>query len=105
LYGQNYVDLANYIDLFCPMTYYLDYRITPDDVGIAGKWVKKLTGKPVFAGIQIHPSEASSTRGRSPTPDETRRSLESCFKNGADWIVFFRLGFFLQSPGIQEEAS
>ncbi|MEM4230055.1 MAG: hypothetical protein QXZ66_09900 [Thermoproteota archaeon] len=104
-YGQNYTDLANYVDLFCPMTYYLDYSVTPDDFGIAGKWFRELTGKPVFAGIQLHPSEASSTRGRSPTPNEIQRSLESCLRNEIEGAIFFRLEFILQSPEIQEVVS
>lgn len=99
-YGQNYTDLANYVDLFCPMTYYLDYGVTPDDVGIASKWVKELTGKTVFAGIQVHPSEASSTKGRSPTPSEIQCCLESCLRNGLDGVIFFRLEFILQRPEI-----
>ncbi|MBO3798279.1 MAG: hypothetical protein QXI42_06160 [Thermoproteota archaeon] len=84
------------------MTYYLDYSVTPDDVGIAGKWVRELTGKPVFAGMQLHPSEASSTKGRSPTPSEIQRSLESCLRNEIEGTVFFRLEFILRSPEIQE---
>lgn len=88
-YGQNYTDLAKYVDLFCPMTYHLDYGVEPQLVGQAATWVRLLTGKPVFAGIQTHPSENPSTAGKVPTPEELDAAMKSCRKHGVDGVVFF----------------
>ena len=98
-YGQNYEDLAKYVDLFCPMTYYLDYNVPPSLVGLAAKWVKEATGRAVFAGIQLHPSEHPSTKGREPEPREVEECLRSCAEGGADGVAFFRLGIVLAKWG------
>ena len=66
-YGQNYTNLAKYADLFCPMTYFLDYNVLPEDVEQTARWVKELTGETVFADVQTHRSEYSCT-GEYPTP-------------------------------------
>jgi len=100
-YGQNYTDLAKYVDLFCPMTYYLDYGIAPEDVGMANRWVKELTNKPVFAGIQLHPSEASATQGKDPSVREIERNLNSCSENGIDGVIFYRFEFIIQNSDIE----
>jgi len=36
-YGQNYTNLAKYVDLFRLMTYFLDYNVLPEDVGQAAR--------------------------------------------------------------------
>lgn len=94
-YGQNYEDLRKYVDLFCPMTYYLDYDVPPNLVGLAAKWVKEVTKKPVFAGIQLYPSEHPSTKGKEPELSELLSCLNSCLENGIDGVIFFRLGILL----------
>lgn len=94
-YGQNYEDLSEYVDLFCPMTYYLDYNIPPDFIGIAARWVKEVTKRPVFAGIQVHPSEHPETEGKEPEPSELLSCLTSCLENGVDGVVFFRFKMLL----------
>jgi len=90
-YGQNYTDLAKYVDLFCPMTYYLDYNVPPEAIGPAIKWIKEVTGKSVFAGVQIYPGP----NYREPTPDEIKRCIKAAIENGADGVIFFRLGAVL----------
>ncbi len=90
LYGQNYMDLRHYVDIFVPMTYYLDYNISPEKVPVAAKWVKEITGKTVYAGIQLHPGEHPQTRGRIPTIQEIQVMLEGCSRNGIDGVCFFR---------------
>lgn len=102
VYGQNYIELAKFIDLFCPMTYYLDYNVTPEKVGVAAKWVKELTDKPVFAGIQLHPSEHPSTKGKKPTPDEIKRNLEACLENKVDGVIFFRYYEYILEDQVRE---
>ena len=90
-YGQNYTDLAKYVDLFCPMTYFMDYNVDPRDVGKACYWIKKITGKPVFAGVQTHPSEHSSTFGKYPTKRDLIEVLKSCKEYKVDGVIFFAL--------------
>lgn len=90
-YGQNYTDLAKYVDLFCPMTYYLDYGVSPEQVGLAAYWVKKITKKPVFAGIQTHPSENPATLGKIPTAKDIEIMLKACLKYKIDGAVFYAL--------------
>ncbi len=94
-YGQNYTDMAKYVDLFCPMTYHLDYGVPPRKVGVAAGWVKSLTGKPVFAGIQLHPSYG----GEQPSKLEIMEAVESCFQLGVDGIALFELSYICQRLG------
>jgi len=86
-YGQNYTDLARYVDLFCPMTYHRDYGVDPSSVGIAAKWVKELTHRKVFAGIQLHPDSSNIF----PSKDEVREALNSCLNKDINGIIFFSL--------------
>ena len=81
------------------MTYYLDYNVPPSLVGLAAKWVKEATGRAVFAGIQLHPSEHPSTKGREPEPREVEECLRSCAEGGADGVAFFRFGIVLAKWG------
>ncbi len=90
-YGQNYTDLAKYVDLFCPMTYFKDYNVHPKDAGKVCYWIRKITGKPVFAGVQTHPSEHSSTFGKYPTQKELMEVLASCKEYNIDGVIFFAL--------------
>lgn len=94
-YGQSYEDLSKYVDLFCPMTYYLDYNIPPNLVGIASRWIKEVTKKPVFAGIQLHPSEHPETEGKEPELDELLSCFTSCLENGINGVIFFRFEMLL----------
>ncbi|RLE93596.1 MAG: hypothetical protein DRN04_06650 [Thermoprotei archaeon] len=90
-YGQNYTDLAKYVDLFCPMTYYLDYGVSPREAMIGAKWVKDLTGKPVFAGIQLHPVDSLK-----PTVNEIKNSLDTCIEEKLDGIIFFKMHHLME---------
>jgi len=96
-YGQKYRDLARCVDVFCPMTYYLDYGVKPEDVGKAAKWIKEETRKPVFAGIQLHPSENPTTKGRIPTTEEVENCLKSCENNEVDGVVFFEMRYLIEN--------
>ncbi len=89
-YGQNYLDLKEYIDLFIPMTYYLDYNVSPEKAIRAAKWVKELTTKNVYAGIQLHPGEHPLTKGKIPSISDIDIMLRECMKNGLDGACFFR---------------
>ena len=89
-YGQNYLDLKQYIDLFIPMTYYLDYNVSPEKAIRAAKWVKELTLKTVYAGIQLHPGEHPETKNKIPSPNDIDTMLRECIKNQLDGACFFR---------------
>ncbi len=89
-YGQNYEDLSSYVDMFIPMTYYLDYNVSPADIVKASVWIKEITGREVYAGIQLHPSENPKTKGREPTIEELREQLKLIKEKGLDGACFFR---------------
>ncbi len=89
-YGQNYLDLKQYVDLFIPMTYYLDYNVSPEKAIRAAKWVKELTSKTVYAGIQLHPGEHPETKNKIPLPNDIDIMLRECVKNQLDGACFFR---------------
>ncbi len=90
LYGQSYEDLAPFVDLFVPMTYYLDLDVSPEQAARAARWIKDVVGTSVFAGVQLHPSENPRTIGRIPTVEEVAKQLEECEKLGLDGVSFFR---------------
>lgn len=89
-YGQNYLDLAKYVDLFIPMTYYLDYGIEPRDAVKGALWVKQVTNRSVYIGVQLHPSENPLDRGRIPRVDEIKTQLIESRARGLDGACFFR---------------
>ncbi len=89
-YGQNYEDLAQYVDVFIPMTYYLDYNVEPLKAVIAAQWVKELTSRPVIMGIQLHPGEHPQTRDRTPRIEEIELQVLEAKRRGLDGICFFR---------------
>lgn len=100
-YGQEYADLARYIDLFCPMTYHLDYGVSPTEAVRAAGWVAELTGRPVLAGIQLHPGPA----GNSPTVAELREGLGAARVVGLPGVVFFRAENLITSADYREAAA
>ena len=51
-------ELAKYVDMFMPMTYYLNYDVKPEDVVNEALWVKELTGRATLASVQLHPRES-----------------------------------------------
>jgi hypothetical protein len=61
LIGQDFAALAQYIDVFSPMTYHLMCSQPPAWIGQVADEVKTLTGKPVYPIIQSvdHPSPLS----------------------------------------------
>ncbi len=89
-YGQNYEDLANYVDVFMPMTYYLDYNVEPEAAVRASKWIKEITGRKVYTGVQLHPSEHPETRGKHPSINDIEKQLVLSKRQGLDGVCFFR---------------
>lgn len=99
-YGQEYTDLAPYVDLFCPMTYHLDYGVSPAAAVRAAANVAELTGRPVFAGIQLHdgPDE------RGPTVAELREGLQAAKEAGLPGVAYFRAGMLITNAEYRETA-
>ncbi len=94
-YGQDYKALAKYVDLFCPMTYYLDYKVEPLDAVRACTWVKKITKKAVFMGIQCHPCEHDPSR--KPSPNEIIVQIKKAKENGLDGVIFFNYRWIVKN--------
>ncbi len=92
-YGQNYEDLAQYVDVFMPMTYYLDYNVEPLRAVIAAQWVKELTDKPVVMGVQLHPGEHTETKNRVPETSEIALQVREAKRRGLDGVCFFRFEY------------
>ncbi len=95
-YGQRYQDLASYIDVFFPMTYYLDYGVAPSQAVLAALWVKELTGRTTYVGVQLHPSENPDTLGRAPRVEEISSYARWTRELGLDGLCLFRFGLAIE---------
>jgi len=95
-YGQNYEDLAKYVDIFMPMTYYLDYKVEPEAPVRASKWIKEITRRKVYVGVQLHPSEHPETKGRQPNLSEIEKQLVLSKEQGLDGVCFFRFKYLYE---------
>ncbi len=98
-YGQRYQDLASYIDVFFPMTYHLDYGVTPSQAVLAALWVKELTNRATYVGVQLHPSENPDTLGRAPRAEEISSYARWVRELGLDGLCFFRFGLAIERLG------
>ncbi len=95
-YGQNYRDLSSVVDVFFPMTYYLDYNIEPLEAVVAALWVKELTGRIVAMGVQLHPGEHPLTRGKIPSIEDVKVQLLEAKRKGLDGVCFFRFKYLYE---------
>lgn len=95
-YGQNYEDLAQYVDVFIPMTYYLDYNVDPVRAVAAARWIKEITGRPVVMGLQLHPGEHPETRNRIPRVEEIEVQILEAKRLGLDGVCFFRFKYLYE---------
>jgi Uncharacterized protein conserved in bacteria len=101
-YGQNYTQLANYLDFLVPMIYKGNYGYNSstgtNSKGKSGAdWiastvayiVSQAGGKPVIAGLQTYRSDSDVTEISS---SELQNDINAAVNNGASGYALFRYG-------------
>ncbi|WP_460009335.1 pseudomurein-binding repeat-containing protein [Methanobacterium movens] len=89
-YGQNYTELANYLDVLVPMIYKGNYNKNTSWIGSVTNYiVSQSAGTPVWTGILTYQSDNNLT---TIGADELFGDVVSALKNGADGYVLFRYG-------------
>jgi hypothetical protein len=89
-YGQNYTQLAPYLDFLVPMIYKGNYGEDTAWIGSTTKWiVDNSCGKPVIAGIQTYGSDNNITE---ISASELNADIKSAIDNGSSGYVLFRYG-------------
>ncbi|MGF7118776.1 Ig-like domain-containing protein [Methanobacterium oryzae] len=87
LYGQNYTQLAIYLDYLVPMTYESSYSADNTWITNTIKYIVNCSnGKPVYAGLTTYGSSGSLTS------DQLNVDVQSAKDGGALGYVLFRFG-------------
>ena len=90
-YGQDYGQLADYLDFFVPMTYEGNYNANDAWITSATKYiVDRAKGKPVYAGLTTYLSDTYPTIA---DPDLSA-DVQSAKLGGANGFVLFRYGAY-----------
>jgi uncharacterized protein YpmS len=98
-YGQDYGQLAKYVDFLAPMIYKGNYGKDTSWIGTATKYIVdhavNANGNkiPVLAGLQTYVSDYDTTL---LTADELHKDVQSAIENGASGYVLFRYGLISQ---------
>ncbi len=93
-YGQDYGQLANYLDFLVPMIYKGNYGKDTAWIGTTTKYiVDHAGGKPVIAGLQTYISDYDTTK---ISANELNQDIKSATNNGASGYVLFRYGMISQ---------
>lgn len=98
-YGQDYEQLAPYLDFLVPMIYKGNYNQNTTWIGTTTQYiVQHAGGKPVVAGIQTYRSDANPI----PIPaSELNADIKAAMDNGSSGYVLFKYGLVDNSiPGI-----
>ncbi|MGB9979862.1 pseudomurein-binding repeat-containing protein [Methanobacterium sp.] len=99
-YGQNYTQLAKYLDFIVPMVYKGNYGQNTTWIGSSIKYiVDHAGGKPVIAGLQTYISSYDKT---PLSANELNADVKSALNNGASGYALYRYGLiskdFLTAP-------
>ncbi|HEX3013254.1 MAG TPA: pseudomurein-binding repeat-containing protein [Methanobacterium sp.] len=99
-YGQNYTQLANYLDFLVPMVYKGNYGQNTTWIGTSIKYiVDHAGGKPVIAGLQTYVSSYDKT---PLSANDLNADVKSAVSNGASGYALYRYGLvskdFLYTP-------
>ena len=90
LYGQNYGQIADYIDFFTPMTYEGNYNANNAWITSATRYiVNQSKGKPVYTGLTTYWSDTDT---RALNSSELDADVNSARIGGASGYVLFRYG-------------
>lgn len=98
-YGQDYGQLAPYLDFLVPMIYKGNYNQNTSWIGTTTQYiVQHAGGKPVVAGIQTYRSDSNPL----PIPaSELNADIKAALDNGSSGYVLFKYGLVDSSiPGI-----
>jgi hypothetical protein len=89
-YGQDYTQLAEYLDVLVPMAYKGNYRAGTSWIENVTAYIKSRSpGAEVWTGLQTYRSDADVT----PIPaDELRADINAALRGGADGYALFRYG-------------
>ena len=89
-YGQNYTQLADYLDVLVPMAYKGNYRAETSWIENVTAYIKsKSLNADVWTGLQTYRSDDDVT----PIPaDELIADINSAIRGGADGYALFRYG-------------
>ena len=93
-YGQDYEQLAKYLDFIVPMIYKGNYGQDTAWIGTSTKYiVDHFAGKPVIAGLQTYVSDYDTTK---LSANELNQDIKSATDNGASGYALFRYGTISQ---------
>ena len=84
-YGQDYEEMAKYVDVLLPMTYTHNYKMPPSWVGEVVDYIKARANCKVQAIIQSLDDE-----GNFMDKEELKACIECALNNGSYGISFFR---------------
>ena len=89
-YGQNYTQLAQYLDFMEPMIYKGNYNKDTVWIGSTTDYiVSQANGTPVITGLQTYRSDSDTTKLSST---ELNNDINTALNNGASGYVLFRYG-------------
>ena len=89
-YGQNYTQLAQYLDFMVPMIYKGNYNKDTAWIGNTTTYiVNQANGTPVITGLQTYRSDNDTTKLSST---ELNNDINTALNNGASGYVLFRYG-------------
>jgi transglutaminase-like putative cysteine protease len=89
-YGQDYGQLAKYLDFLVPMIYKGNYGKNTAWIGTTTKYiVSKANGKPVIVGLQTYKSDSNLAK---LTATELNQDIKAATDNGASGYALFRYG-------------
>lgn len=88
-YGQDYKELAEYLDWLCPMIYKGNYKKDTAWIGKTTDYINKKAPDKVLSGLQTYRSDEDPT----PIPEaELTGDINAALDNGAVGFVLFRYG-------------
>jgi hypothetical protein len=88
-YGQDYGQLAKYLDLLVPMIYKGNYGKDTAWIGTTTSWIVNHSSKPVIVGLQTYESDSNLTKLPAA---ELNQDTKAATDNGASGYVLFRYG-------------
>lgn len=92
-YGQDYLELSNYLDVLIPMIYKGNYGKNSTWIETVTQYIVNNSKKPVWAGIMTYYSDNNVT----PLPySELVNDVQMSLDNGAQGYVLFRYGLIDQ---------
>jgi len=94
-YGQDYSQLAQYLDFLVPMVYKGNYGEDSEWIGEKTAYiVSQANGTPVLVGLQTYVSDSNLS---TLLATELTKDMDEALENGASGYVFFRYGLINSS--------